>query len=59
MLPDYSGRRVGKWAVSHPCFVLHTMDLCFEWLIDALIQGLENWREPTGNYGNIDVSSVK
>ena len=47
-----SGRRVGKWAVNHPGFVLRT-DLCFEWLTDALIQGLENWSEPTGNYGGI------
>ena len=53
-----SGRRVGKRAVNHPRFVLRT-DLCFEWLIDALIQGLENWSEATRNYGNIDVSSVK
>ena len=47
-----SGRRVGKWAVNHPGFVLPT-DLCFEWLTDALIQGLKNWSEPTGNYGGI------
>ena len=47
-----SGRRVGKWTVNHPGFVLRT-DLCFEWLTDALIQGLKNWSEPTGNYGGI------
>ena len=47
-----SGRRVGKWAVNHPGFVLRT-DFCFEWLTDALIQGLKNWSEPTGNYGGI------
>ena len=46
------GRRVGKWAVNHPGFVLHT-NLYFEWLTDALIQGLENWSEPTENYGGI------
>ena len=53
-----SGGRVGKRAVNHPGFVLRT-DLCFEWLIDALIKGLENWSEAIGNYGNIDVLSVK
>lgn len=36
-----SGGRVSKWAVNHPGFVLRT-DLCFEWLIDALIQELKN-----------------
>ena len=49
-----SGRRVSKWAVNHPGFVLR-MDLCFERFIDALIQGLENWSESTGNYGNIEI----
>ena len=48
----FSGRLVGKWAVNHPGFVLRT-DFCFEWLTDALIQGLKNWSEPTGNYGGI------
>ena len=38
-----SGRRVGKWTVNHPGFVLRA----------DLIQGLENWSEPTGNYGGI------
>ena len=36
-----SGGSVSKWAVNHPGFVLRT-DLCFEWLIEALIQGLKN-----------------
>ena len=53
-----SGKHVGEQAVNYPGFVLRT-DLCFKWLVYALIQGLENRSEATGNDGNIDVSSFK